>query len=88
MSTQVGVKGQVVIEKPIREALGVEPGYVAVQRIVGRRVEIAFYPPDHAGSLRGALTGHVAEPAAEYGEAEDEAWTSAARDKAADGNEG
>ena len=88
MSTQVGTKGQVVIEKPIREALGVEPGYVAVQRIVGHRVEIAFYPPDHASSLRGALSGYIGEPVAEYGDAEDRAWTAAARVKAADGNEG
>jgi bifunctional DNA-binding transcriptional regulator/antitoxin component of YhaV-PrlF toxin-antitoxin module len=82
MSTQVGVKGQVVIEKPIRKALGVEPGYVAVQRIVGHRVEIAFYPPDHGSSLRGALSGYIGEPVAEYGEAEDRAWTAAARAKA------
>ena len=86
MSTQVGTKGQVVIEKPIRDALGVEPGYVAVQRVVGRRVEITFYPPDHERSLRGALSGYVSEPLPEYGDAEERAWISAAREKAADGD--
>jgi len=55
MSTVVGTKGQVTIEKEIREVLGVEPGWRAVQRLVGDRVEIRFLPPKHRRSLRGLL---------------------------------
>ena len=55
MANVLGAKGQVVIEKAIRESLGIEAGYVAVQRLVGDHVEIQFYPPEHDRSLRGAL---------------------------------
>ena len=57
MTSKVGTKGQVVIEKGLRERLGVEPGHFAVQRIVGDHVEIRFHPPEHDRSLRGALSG-------------------------------
>ena len=90
MATLVGSKGQVVIEKAIRDALGVFAGHLAVQQLVGDHVEIRFYPPDHDQSLRGVL-----EAATEYrvdrddwGEARDEAWSAAAsaatRDAAGD----
>jgi len=45
----------VVIEKWIRDQLGVEPGSLAVQQRVGDHVEIAFLPPEHERSLRGTL---------------------------------
>lgn len=35
MLTTLGPKGQIVIEKAIRNALGIEPGYVAVQKLAG-----------------------------------------------------
>lgn len=56
MANVLGTKGQIVIEKTIRESLGIETGYVAVQRLVGDRVEISFYPPEHERSLRGSLS--------------------------------
>jgi bifunctional DNA-binding transcriptional regulator/antitoxin component of YhaV-PrlF toxin-antitoxin module len=55
MSTLVGTKGQVTIEKSIREALGVRRGWGALQRLKGDRVIIDFLPPRHRQSLAGAL---------------------------------
>ena len=55
MPTKVGPKGQVVIHKRIREQLGVEPGFLAMQRIVGDQVVIRFVPAEHDRSLRGRL---------------------------------
>ena len=57
MPTKVGPKGQVVIHKRIREQLGVEPGFFAMQRIVGDQVVIRFVPMEHENSLRGRLAG-------------------------------
>jgi bifunctional DNA-binding transcriptional regulator/antitoxin component of YhaV-PrlF toxin-antitoxin module len=57
MSTRVGTKGQVVIEKGIRDRLGVEPGCLAYQEVVGDRVVIRFVPAEHERSLRGTLAG-------------------------------
>ena len=55
MSSLVGTKGQVTIEKGIRDALGVQPGWRAVQRLEGDRVVIEFLPPKHRRSLAGML---------------------------------
>ena len=59
MPTTVGERGQVTIEKHIREELGVYAGDVAVQRIEGRRVVIEFVPAPHRRSLAGALRDKV-----------------------------
>jgi AbrB family looped-hinge helix DNA binding protein len=78
MSTKVGTKGQIVIEKSIRVRLGIEPGYLAVQQVVGERVEIRFFPPDHEHSLRGILAGEreaeIGTDADSWLEARDQAW--------------
>jgi bifunctional DNA-binding transcriptional regulator/antitoxin component of YhaV-PrlF toxin-antitoxin module len=57
MSSVVGERGQVTIDKQIRDELGIGPGWRAVQRLVGQRVEITFVPPRHRRSLRGVLAG-------------------------------
>lgn len=84
MGNIVGQRGQVVIPKPIREQLGIEPGWVAMPRVVGNRVEITFLPPEHSASLGGALSAY-ARPDLETDDAlhdaMDEAWTLAARDE-------
>jgi AbrB family looped-hinge helix DNA binding protein len=57
--TTVGERGQVTIEKAIREELGVYAGDVAVQRVEGRRVIIEFVPAPHRRSLAGSLRDKV-----------------------------
>lgn len=82
MSTRVGTKGQVVIEKPIRDELGVEPGWIACQRIVGGdRVEVRFYPAEHDRSLRGALAQEIERsiPPEGFDQARRDAWAAVAK---------
>jgi len=81
MSTKVGTKGQVVIEKGLRERLGIEPGHFAVQRIIGDHVEIRFHPPEHDRSLRGALSGMTKRSVRpeEWREIKERAWLEASQ---------
>ena len=81
MASTVGEKGQVVIEKPIRDALGVRPGFVAVQSLRDDRVEIRFYPPEHNRSLKGALAEFVecSIPPEEWEQARQDAWSEAVK---------
>lgn len=51
MNHKVGQKGQIVIEKRIRDKLGVKPGWQALQLLVGDHVEVYFVPPEHNRSL-------------------------------------
>ena len=83
MSKLVGTKGQVTIEKEIREALGVRPGWRAIQRRVGHQVVISFRPPKHRESLLGLLgdpQGPRLASSAEFRAAVERAWDEAAAD--------
>jgi AbrB family looped-hinge helix DNA binding protein len=80
----VGPKGQVVIAKEIREKLGVEPGWVALQRLAGDRVEIYFLPPEHNRSLKGSLSQHIQAhllPGEAWEQAREKAWEQAANEE-------
>ena len=46
MATVMGPKGQVTISKEIRERLGIGPGWMAVQHVVGEHVELHFVAPE------------------------------------------
>ena len=84
MTNVVGKKGQVVISKKIRDELGVEPGWLALQSIVNGHVEIYFVPPEHNRSLLGSLapyTDVVIQPGEEWRKAKEKAWEAAAREK-------
>jgi AbrB family looped-hinge helix DNA binding protein len=59
MPSRVGERGQVTIEKAIREELGVFAGDQAIQRVEDGRVVIEFVPPPHRRSLAGALADKV-----------------------------
>jgi AbrB family looped-hinge helix DNA binding protein len=75
MTHLVGTKGQVVIAKEIRAQLGIHPGWLAVQRVVGDHVEIRFLPPEHERSLAGILR----EKCGSFDGDEEAAWPEAAR---------
>jgi AbrB family looped-hinge helix DNA binding protein len=55
LSTLVGQKGQITIEAPIREKLGISAGWRAIQRLEDDKVVISFIPPKHNRSLAGIL---------------------------------
>ncbi len=59
MASTVGERGQVTIEKAIREELGVYAGDIAVQRIESGKVVIEFVPAPHRRSLAGILRDKV-----------------------------
>ncbi len=68
MSSRVGERGQITIEKRIREELGIYAGDEAVQRIEDGRIVIEVIPGRHRRSLAGSLRDKVrARPA-------DESW--------------
>jgi AbrB family looped-hinge helix DNA binding protein len=81
----VGPKGQVVIAKEIRKRLGVEPGWMALQRLVDDHVELYFLPPEHRRSLKGSLSEYVRVHIAageEWDRVRNLAWVRAAEERA------
>lgn len=85
MTHKVGTKGQVVIEKEIRDNLGIEPGSLTLQQQVGDRVVIQFFPPERKRSLFGILGDLVEKPVPleDWDEAREEAWRQAVAEKMA-----
>jgi AbrB family looped-hinge helix DNA binding protein len=79
----VGEKGQIVIEKPIRDALGIRPGSMAVQNLKGDHLEIRFYPAEHNRSLRGVLASRNGRsvPEQDWQKARETAWSEAVTEK-------
>jgi len=78
----VGTKGQVVIAKPIRDSLGLAPGWISIQRLVDDHVELYFLPPDHRESLKGCLAPYIKAripPGDDWQEARERGWSDAAR---------
>jgi AbrB family looped-hinge helix DNA binding protein len=78
MGYKVGLKGQVVIDKKIRDKLGIQPGWQAVQLLVDDHVEITFLPPEHDRSLAGSLAPFVERSlpsSKELREAREAAWS-------------
>lgn len=79
MAHVVGAKGQVVIARAIREALGVTPGARTIQRLVGDHVEIYFVPPPHTRSLRGAVEPFITRRPTGDPDDTEAAWVSAVK---------
>lgn len=85
MAHKVGPKGQVVIAKEIRDRLGLQPGWLALQRLVEDHVEVYFVPPEHRKSLKGSLARYTkvrVAPGRAWDEARERAWEEAAAQKA------
>ena len=59
MASRVGERGQITIEKAIREELGVYAGDEAVQRVEDGRIVVEIVPARHHRSLAGALKDKV-----------------------------
>lgn len=80
MAHVVGTKGQVVIEKELRDRLGIGPGWVALQRLVDGHVELTFLPPEHRESLKGSLAAYIktSVPPQDWQRARERAWHEAA----------
>lgn len=76
MTHVVGVKGQIVISKEIRDKLGIRPGWRAIQSVVDNQVLIRFLPPEHERSLAGILREKCQIP---YDGDEESAWPNTAR---------
>ncbi|MPZ98278.1 MAG: AbrB family transcriptional regulator [Dehalococcoidia bacterium] len=81
MPSTVGSKGQVVIEKKLRDRLGVEPGWTAIQRLVDDHIEIYFVPPPHRRSLRGIFKSDIQVSDDEWHEVKAQAWRAAAEER-------
>lgn len=83
MSYVVGPKGQIVVAKEIRDRLGVQPGWIALQRLSGNHLEVYFVPPGHRRSLKGSLAQYLRTrvPAADWDAAREQAWEKAVQDR-------
>ena len=68
MASRVGERGQITIEKGIREELGIYAGDEAVQRVEDGRIVIEIVFGRHRRSLAGSLKTKVGR------RPEDESW--------------
>ena len=84
MPSRVGERGQVTIEKAIREQLGVYAGDQAVQRVEDGRVVIEFVPAPHRRSLLGSLADRVTHtpPDEDWPSIREAAWETPDPDRA------
>jgi AbrB family looped-hinge helix DNA binding protein len=83
MPSRVGERGQITIEKAIREELGIYAGDETVQRVEDGRIVIEVIPGRHGRSLAGVLRDEVRRvPPDESWEAlRDAAWAAADPDR-------
>ena len=55
MAAVVNPRGQITVDRTVRERLGVRPGMIAVQQILGNQLVVTFIPAPHERSLAGVL---------------------------------
>ena len=69
MTSRVGDRGQITIEKAIREELAISAGDETIQRIEDGRIVIEVVPGRHRRSLAGSLRSKTTR------QPEDETWS-------------
>jgi AbrB family looped-hinge helix DNA binding protein len=74
MSSVVGERFQITIEKSVREQLGIKPGDRAVERVEDGRLVVEFAPAPHHDSLLGILHQPGMEPITDWQAVKDRAW--------------
>ena len=84
MSSKVGERGQITIEKVVREELAIYAGDETIQRVEDGRIVIDIVPGRHRRSLAGSLRDKVRRvPADESWDAlRDAAWRTPDPDRA------
>ena len=55
MANRVSGRGQITLDRAARRQLGIRPGMIAYQRVVGGRLGVIFLPAPHRRSLYGTL---------------------------------
>lgn len=77
MASRVGERGQITLDKGIREELAIYAGDEAIQRVEDGRIVIEVVPGRHSRSLAGAAVPHIRRhPPDESWEAlRDAAWS-------------
>ena len=69
MSSRAGDRGQITIEKAIREELAIYAGDETIQRVEDGRIVIEVVPGRHRRSLAGSLQGKTTR------RPDDESWS-------------
>jgi AbrB family looped-hinge helix DNA binding protein len=59
MGSRVGERGQITINKAVREELGIYAGDEAIQRVEDGRIVIEVVPGRHRRSLAGSLRDKI-----------------------------
>lgn len=85
MTSRVGDRGQITIEKGIREELGIYAGDEAIQRVEDGRIVIEVVPGRHRRSLAGSLGDKVTRtpPDESWKALRDAAWATPDPDRRA-----
>ena len=68
MAGKVGPRGQITIDKALRDKLGVKPKDIAVQEVVNGKLVVYFLPAPHRRSLRGILKAKPRKPWKDWSE--------------------
>jgi len=55
MAAVVNPRGQITVDRAARDRLGVRPGMIAVQQVVGDQLVVTFIPAPHKRSAAGIL---------------------------------
>ena len=84
MTSRVGERGQITIEKAIREELAIYADDETIQRVEGGRIVIDVVPGRHRRSLAGVLRAKVGHtpPDESWDSLRDAAWRTPDPDRA------